>query len=158
MCAVWLGADGELVIRPILRSSRILFTGTDSAPYVLHKLVGVHVRRGDYERHCKSLAAYRLLWTSWNFLGIYSRENATIPKEFNIDPQWINPLYPKLPDSLFDARTRATAYPHDTEGKVDPTTLTGEQQDYLHSWLLMDSIRDKLAAVRRPIQGWRMCF
>ena len=32
---------------------------------------------------------------------------------------------------------------------MDPTNLTGEQLIYLHCWLRMDSIRDKLAAVRR---------
>ena len=134
------------------RSSRILFAGTDSAPYVLHKLVAVHVRRGDYEGHCKWLAGFRAFWTSWNAFGIYSRENATVPKEFNVDPHWVNPSYPKLPDSMFDA-PYSTAYPHDMEGKVDPTTLNGEQLAYLHCWLRMDSIRDKLAAVRRAHPG-----
>ena len=80
-------------------------------------------------RDRKSLAAYRLLWTSWNPFGIYPRENVTISKEFNIDPQWVNPSYPNLPGSLFDA-PHSTAYPHDMEGKAYL-----KQLDYLHCWL-----------------------
>ena len=134
------------------RSSHILFAATDSMPYVLHGLVAVHVRRGDYEGHCPLLASVGELWNSWNAFGIYSRDNATVPMhldpEFKIDPQWFNTSYPHLPDSIFDA-PYSTAYPHDMEGKVDPTTLTGKQLLYLHCWPRMDSIRDKLAAVRR---------
>ena len=138
--------------RPWCQSSHIFFAATDSAPYVLHKLVAVHVRRGDYEGHCHFLASIWDLWNSWNAFGIYSRDNATaathLDPEFKIDPHWVNVSYPHLPDSIFDA-PYSTAYPHDTEGKVDPTTLAGKQLLYLHCWPRMDSIRDKLAAVRR---------
>jgi len=111
------------------------------------------VRRGDYEGHCKMLASIKASWNSWNAFGIYSRDNATLPKgfdptEFKIDAQWVNASYPKLPDSLFDS-PYSRAYPHNAEGRVDPTTLTREQLAYLHCWLLLDDIRDKLAAVRR---------
>jgi len=62
------------------RSSRTLFTATDSAPYVLHKIVTVHVRRGDYEGHCKLLsAANPLEFLDANALSIYRRDNATAP-------------------------------------------------------------------------------
>lgn len=119
----------------------------------------MHVRRGDYEGHCQFLASIGVLWNSWNAFGIYSRENAPIPtrfspEEFHIDPHWANynATYPKLPDSIFDA-PYSIAYPHDTEGKVDPTTLTREQLLHLHCWVRMDGIRDKLATVRRAHPG-----
>jgi len=137
--------------------SYITFAATDPAPYVLHKLVAVHVRRGDYVGHCKGLAHARESWNSWNAFGIYSRDNATVPDgfdpgEFKFDARWANTSYPKLPDSIFDP-PYSVAYPHDAEGKVDLTTLTAEQLLYLHCWLGMDGIRDKLAAVRRAHPG-----
>ena len=124
---------------------------------MIPKLVAVHVRRGDYEGHCKWLGTLKAVWNSWNALGTYSRDNATLPegfdpKEFKLDARWVNASYPKLPDSLFDP-PYSVARPHDAEGKVDPTTLTREDLTFLHCWLRMDGIRDKLAAVRRAHPG-----
>lgn len=132
----------------------LLFSAAiESGPYVIPKLVAVHVRRGDYESHCKWLEYLKTPWNSWNSLGTYSRDNATLPKgfdpdEFKLDAPWVNASYPELPDSFFDG-PYSTAYPHDAEGRVDPTTLTREELTFLHCWPRMDGIRDKLAAVRR---------
>jgi len=133
--------------------SSIYLTATGSTPYVLRKLVAVHVRRGDFAAHCKLLAENKIFWNSWNALGTYSRNNATISKgfnseEFKIDARYVNASYPRLPDSIFDS-PYSTAYPHDAGGKVDPAILTREQLWYLHCWPRLDGIRDKLAAVRR---------
>jgi len=142
---------------PVDAAVFILSAATDSGPYVIPKLVAVHVRRGDYEKHCEMLAAIKAAWTSWNSLGVYSRDNATLPAgfdpaEFNLDARWVDASYPKLADSIFDPPYSA-AYPHDAEGKVDPTILTRGELSFLHCWSRMDGIRDKLAAVRRAHPG-----
>jgi hypothetical protein len=126
---------------------------TSSAPYVLHKLVAVHVRRGDFGAHCKLLAENNTFWNSWNAFGTYSRDNATFPKgfnpeEFKLDARYVNASYPRLPDSIFDP-PYSVAYPHDAGGRVDSAALTREQLWYLHCWPRLDGIRDKLAAVRK---------
>lgn len=52
------------------------------------------------------------------------------------------------PNSLFGP-PYSRAYPHDAEGRVDPTTLMREQLSYLHCWPSMEDLGDTLAAVRR---------
>ena len=133
--------------------------------------MAVHVRRGDFGAHCKSLAENDIFWNSWNALGIYSRENATLPlpkglnnnqnqeeeeeeEEFKIDPRYVNASYPQLPDSIFDPPYSSTAaHPHDAAGRVDPAILTREELWYLHCWPRLDGIRNKLAAVREVHPG-----
>ena len=117
----------------------------------------MHVRRGDFGTYCELLAETNIFWNSWNALGTYSRDNAALPKgfnseEFKIDARYVNASYPRLPNSIFDP-PYSTAYPHDAEGKVDPTSLTREQLWYLHCWPRLGGIRDKLAAVRRAHPG-----
>ncbi|KAJ7765296.1 hypothetical protein B0H16DRAFT_1525113 [Mycena metata] len=93
--------------------SRITTTpgaGSVAAPYPLNAftplradappirgLLGIHLRRGDYEAHCKSLAEWGLGYNTWNNFG-EPRVRAT-------------GLFPPLPDylSLRDNETRADA-------------------------------------------------
>ena len=140
-------------MRSISWYSSVRPAATSFAPHVLHNLVAVHVRRGDFGPHCKFLAENNVFWNSWNALGTYSRENATLPKvfnseEFKIDARYVNASYPRLPDSIFDP-PYSVAHPHDAGGRVDPAILTREQLWYLHCWPRLDGIRDKLAAVRK---------
>ena len=117
----------------------------------------MHVRRGDFGAHCKSIAENNIFWNSWNALGTYSRENATLLNginqgEFKIDARYINASYPSLPDLIFDP-PYSVAHPHDAGGRVDPAILTREQLWYLHCWPRLDGIRDKLSAVRKNHPG-----
>jgi len=109
----------------------------------------VHVRRGDYEEHCKNLASFGASWNSWAAFGTYSRDNMTLPYASMLDARYVNASYPPLPDSILDP-PYSRAYPHDADGRVlDQVNLTREQLSFLHCWTRLDTIRDKLAAVRR---------
>lgn len=120
------------------------------APFIIPGLITVHVRRGDYEQHCKYLASERAEYGFWASFGLYSASKLTFPEgvaHHDIPPGYCDPTYPKLNDTLYDPPYVAS--PHkNQDGTIDPTTLTLEDLISYHCWLELDSIRDKLHAVR----------
>jgi len=120
------------------------------APFIIPGLIAVHVRRGDYEEHCKGLSWVGSEYGFWSSFGSYSASKPTFPKgvpHHDIRPEFCDPTFPKLNDTLYDPPYAAS--PHKNEdGTVDPTTLTLEELLFHHCWLELDSIRDRLHAVR----------
>ncbi|KAJ7605969.1 hypothetical protein DFH06DRAFT_1150280 [Mycena polygramma] len=53
----------------------------------IHGLLGIHVRRGDYEEHCKRLADWGSDYNAWNLFG-------------RPDIRTTAPTYPQLPDHI----------------------------------------------------------
>jgi len=119
-------------------------------PFIIPGLIAVHVRRGDYEEHCKFLSWARAEYGFWAAFGSYSVSQPTFPKgvaHHDIPPDRCDPAFPKLNDTLYDPPYAAS--PHKNEdGTVDPTTLTLEELISSHCWQDLDSIRDRLHAVR----------
>jgi hypothetical protein len=111
----------------------------------------VHIRRGDYEEHCKFLSGVKTEYGFWAAFGTYSVSKPTFPNgvpHHDIPPDRCDPTFPKLNDTLYDPPYVA-ASPHKNEdGTVDPTTLTLEELIQYHCWQDLDSIRDRLHAVR----------
>ncbi|KAJ6485369.1 hypothetical protein C8R47DRAFT_980181 [Mycena vitilis] len=92
-------AWSSLITRALARNYA-LFSASVSTPYPLSAfrpyrassppiqgLLGIHVRRGDYEEHCKKLADWGSDYNAWNLFG-RPDIRATIPS------------YPQLPDHL----------------------------------------------------------
>lgn len=120
------------------------------APFIIPGLLAVHIRRGDYEQHCKFLSEWRVEYGYWNCFGSYSASKPTFPEgvaHHDISPSRCDPTFPKLNDTLYDPPYAAS--PHKNEdGSIDPTTLTLEELILYHCWQDLDSIRDRLHAVR----------
>ena len=79
--------------------------------------------------------------TMWQYIGVNS-PNARWSQGFQDRPVLVSCTPSSLRRAVLDRV-------HDTEGKIDPTTLTQEQLFYLHCRPRMDDIRDKVATVRR---------
>ena len=123
-----------------------------STPFVISKLVAVHIRRGDYEDHCQTLSKEGLQFNSWDMLGTYSTKDPTPPHGLDpmiypIDPRFINETFPALPDTLYSP-PYSTAFPHDQHGRVDPAELSREQLYKLHCWPNLTAILNKLRDVK----------
>ncbi|KAF7304460.1 hypothetical protein HMN09_00848200 [Mycena chlorophos] len=52
-------------------------------------LLGLHIRRGDYETHCRNLAEWKTPYNTWDYLGA---------PELHEHPEEIEEPYPHLPD------------------------------------------------------------
>ena len=119
-------------------------------PFTIPGLISVHVRRGDYEEHCKFLSWARVEYGFWAAFGSYSTSKPTFPEgvpHHDIRPDRCDPTFPKLNDTLYDPPYAAS--PHkNKDGTVDPTTITLEDLISYHCWQDLDSIRDRLHAVR----------
>lgn len=133
---------------PITRSSEKEI----STLFVVPKFVAVHIRRGDFETHCKTLSEEGFQFNSWNMLGTYSTNSSKPPygldpKIYPIDPRFINETFPALPDTLYSP-PYSTSFPHDWHGRVDPAGLSKEQLYMLHCWPNVTPIINKLRDVR----------
>jgi len=133
---------------PITRSTEM----ENSTPFVISKFVAVHIRRGDYEKHCVALSEEGLQFNSWDMLGTYSTKDPKPPygldaETYPIDPHIINETFPALPDTLYSA-PYSTAFPHDRHGRVDPAKLSREQLYKLHCWPNLTAIINKLRDVK----------
>jgi GDP-fucose protein O-fucosyltransferase len=128
-----------------------------STPFIISKLVAVHIRRGDYESHCRMLSNDGVLFSSWNMLGAYSTNNpkppyGLDPDTYPIDPRFINETLPALPDTIYSP-PYSTSFPHDWHGRVNPTDLSREQLFMLHCWPDVTAIFNKLRDVRNLHPG-----
>jgi hypothetical protein len=93
--------------------------GTTYKPYhpsdtPFRGLLGIHVRRGDYEGHCINLAAGGADYNGWNQFGTPGiKSRPTFMKE--VPPKFAGYVYPALPDYLnvTEGQTRRdAAYAH----------------------------------------------
>jgi hypothetical protein len=132
-----------------------------ATPFIIPGLIAVHLRRGDFEKHCKKLSDYQIEFGYWSAFGTYSTSKPTFPKgvaHHEIRPELCDPTYPKLNDTLYDPPyapgSLLSSSPNlnkNADGTVDPTTLTLKQLIFSHCWLEIDAVRDRLRAVR----GWQ---
>lgn len=123
-----------------------------STPFVISKLVAVHIRRGDYETHCQTLSREGIQFNSWDMLGTYSTKDpkppyGLDPEIYPIDPRFINETLPALPDTLYSP-PYSTDFPHDRHGRVDPAGLSREQLYKMHCWPNLTAIINKLRDVK----------
>jgi len=133
-------------------SSRVpsVETSSPTTPFTIPGLLAAHVRRGDFEEHCKWLAWVKAGYLYWAAFGTYSVSPPTFPPGVphqNIRPDHVDPTLPRLNDTLYDPPF-ARHFPRNPDGSVDPTTLTLEQLIQYHCYQDLDAVRSRLYAVR----------
>lgn len=116
-------------------------------PNIIPKLPGLialHVRRGDFEEHCRNLKVWNSPFNSWNSLGLYSNSTWSKPKSphYNQDKnpvelEFVNKAYPQLPDTIYGAADGSEVDQH------PPIT----HQD--HCWPSPEMIRRKIAKISK---------
>jgi hypothetical protein len=130
-------------------SSRVpsVETSSPTSPFTIPGLLAVHVRRGDFEEHCKFLAWAKAEYNFWASFGTYSVSSPTFPPgvpHHDIRPDHVDPMLPKLNDTLYDP----PHFARNPDGTVDSTTLTLEQLIQFHCYQDLDAVRNRLYAVR----------
>ena len=133
-------------------SSKLPSVETDSptTPFTIPGLLAAHVRRGDYDEHCRFLAWAKVEYAYWASFGTYSVSNPTFPPgvpHHDIRPDHVDPTLPKLNDTLYDPPF-IRHFPQNPDGSVDPKTLTLEQLIQYHCYQDLDGVRSRLYAVR----------
>ena len=121
-----------------------------TTPFTIPGLLAAHVRRGDYEEHCRMLAWGKIAYGYWASFGTYSVSHPTFPPgvpHHEIRPDHVDPTFPALNDTLYDPPF-AAHFPRNPDGTVDPTTLTLEQLIQYHCYQDLDAVRGRLHAVR----------
>ena len=126
-------------------------TSPPATPFTIPGLIAAHIRRGDYEEHCKFLSWAKVEYSYWAGFGTYSVSKPTFPPgvpHHEIRPDHVDPILPRLNDTLYDPPF-ARHFPRNPDGSVDPTTLTLEQLIQYHCYQDLDAVRDRMHAVRK---------
>lgn len=94
-------------------------------------LLGIHVRRGDFARHCKKLAGWGSDYNVWNLLGkpeFHAKSNSND----SADPQDLD--VPQLPDYL-----------------TVPPGVSRHDAAYAHCWPTAEAIVERVHAIRAEL-------
>lgn len=126
--------------------------------FTLPKLVALHIRRGDYEGHCKFLSSVGAMFHSWSKLGLYSTNTTdpppyVEPSNYHIEKEYMDPTFPKLPDSLYSPPYTTYLPKMDEPVSYPDQPLKLNQLAMMHCWPTLSGIRDKLAVVRKLHPG-----
>ncbi len=125
-------------------------TDSPTTPFTIPGLLAAHVRRGDYDEHCRFLSWAKVEYAYWASFPTYSVSHPTFPPgvpHHDIRPDHVDPTYPKLNDTLYDPPF-ARHFPRNPDGTVDPKILTLEQLIQYHCYQDLDAVRSRLYAVR----------